>query len=97
MPDSISIADANCARIDAASASRDFTSLYGFVTSTLWTQSRTHYSVGWEASGVEGDPQLDSSYRPAANGLAASGALNLTSKGWPDAGAEAHRGAIAPQ
>ena len=79
------------------SNTRDFTSLYGFLTSSLWTQSRTHYSVGWEASGVEGDPQLGTSYQPAANGLAATGAINLTSKGWPDAGAEPHRGAVAPQ
>ena len=78
------------------SQTRDFSSLYGFVTSTLWTQSRAHYAPGWEASGVEADPRLDADYKPAADGPAASGAIDLTSKGWPDAGAQGHRGAIAP-
>ena len=66
------------------------------MTSSLWLQSRTFYSPGWELAGVEGDPQLDSNYRPAATGPAASGALDLASKGWPDAGSAGHRGAITP-
>jgi hypothetical protein len=80
----------------SGSTTRSFTSLYGFVTSSLWLQSRTFYSPGWELAGVEGDPQLDSNYRPAATGPAASGALDLASKGWPDAGSAGHRGAITP-
>ncbi len=75
---------------------RDFTSLYGFLTSSLWTQSRTNYAPGWEASGVEANPQLDATYRPAANGPAASGGVDLSGKSWPDAGSATHRGAITP-
>ncbi len=75
---------------------RDFASLYDYMTSTLWSQSRAHYAPGWEAAGVEADPRLDANYRPAADGPAATGAVDLSTKGWPDAGAESHRGAIAP-
>ena len=66
------------------------------MTSSLWTQSRTHYAPGWEASGVEANPVLDANYRPAANGPAASGAVDLSGKSWPDAGSATHRGAVTP-
>lgn len=80
----------------SGTTTRSFTNLYSFVTSSLWTASRTYYSPGWEVAGVEADPGLDANYKPSATGPAASGALDLSAKGWPDAGSAGHRGAITP-
>jgi len=44
--------------------------------------SQTYYSPGWEAAGLFVDPQLESHYRPL-NPALASGAVDLTAKGWP--------------
>lgn len=52
---------------------------------------------GWEVNGVEGDPELTYDYRPAGDGPAATGAIDLTDKGWP--GTEEYqpwRGALFP-
>jgi hypothetical protein len=77
-------------------SARDFVSLAAFSASSLWPLTRSFYAPGWEASGVEADPQLDALYRPAAGGPAASGAVDLGATGWPDADGAPHRGAVPP-
>jgi Protein of unknown function (DUF1565) len=84
---------------DLTSATRTsrFASLVDFTTSSAWLDSRTRYPPGWEASGIEADPHLDADYVPAANGPAATGAIDLRATGFPGTVAESHRGAIPPQ
>lgn len=55
-----------------------------------------YYSPGWEASGVEGDPGLDSSYYPTSNN-ARIGGIDLSGKGLPGVDGGIYRGALRPK
>lgn len=77
------------------SSKKSFASLAEFKASSYWSATRNSYAPGWEASGVEADPQLDSSYRPSSAGPAASGAVDLADKGWPGE-RSLFRGAVSP-
>lgn len=55
-----------------------------------------YYAPGWEASGVEGDPGLDSQYYPTNNN-ARIGGIDLSSKGWPGVDGGIYRGALKPK
>jgi hypothetical protein len=58
--------------------------------------SQEYYPPGWEAAGLSVDPQLDAAYRPL-NAAVASGAVNLTAKGWPGTRPyKPWRGAVQP-
>ena len=58
--------------------------------------SQAYYPPGWEASGLDVDPDLDADYKPRATSVK-TGAVDLTGKGWPGTSVhEAHRGAVAP-
>lgn len=73
-----------------------FYSLAAFKSSSYFQQTKSNYSPGWENSGVEADPMLDRDYHPAASGPAATGAIDLSAKGWPGLDNAAYRGALAP-
>jgi hypothetical protein len=58
--------------------------------------SRKYYDPGWEAAGLFVDPQLAGHYQPL-NPALASGAVDLTSRGWPGTGVYVPwRGAVQP-
>jgi hypothetical protein len=80
----------------SSSGSASFQRLSDFLASALWQATRS-YGPGWETAGVEGDPQLDVDWRPAASGPAASGALDLSGRGWPGVASVAWRGALPPR
>lgn len=80
----------------------DFYSLADFRQSSLAEASTSFYAPGWESQGVEADPglgkYLNGDYRPASDGPAASGAIDLRGKPWP--GVEntgTYRGAVDPE
>jgi hypothetical protein len=73
-----------------------FKSLDAFKQSDYYYATRTNYPLGWEISGIEADPQLDNNYVPSATGPAATGAIDLSAKGWPGADGAPYRGAINP-
>jgi hypothetical protein len=77
-------------------ASHDFPSLAGFLGSPVWKTTQAYYAPGWERSGVEADPELDSGMHPDPDGPAASGAVDLSAKGWPGLCGETFRGALEP-
>jgi hypothetical protein len=79
-----------------SSGSASFARLSDFIGSALWQETLAR-GPGWESSGVEADPQLDTDYRPAAGSPAAHGAIDLSGRGWPDAAAVACRGALPPR
>jgi hypothetical protein len=83
------------ARWSDASGPQDFNSLAEFLASPLFTESKKHYAPGFESSGVEGDPRLDSHYRPDPGGPAATGAIPLPPE-WPGNTAGVFRGALPP-
>jgi hypothetical protein len=58
--------------------------------------SQNFYAPGFEASGIDADPELDPTYRPSIWGPAATGAVDLSATGFPGATAEVWRGALAP-
>ncbi len=63
---------------------------------SAWTDSKTHYSPGWENSGCDCNPQLNGSYQPQ-NATVQTGAVDITARGFPGASSyEAWRGAIHP-
>jgi len=74
----------------------DFDNLNDFKTSSYFATTQTYYTPGWENSGVEADPELDTSYRPSVDGPASFGAVDLSGKGWPGLSGETFRGAIDP-
>ena len=78
-----------------ASGQQDFETLAEFKASALFAESQKHYTPGFENSGAEGDPRLDSQYHPDPTGPAASGAVPLPA-GWPGNKGETFRGALAP-
>ena len=78
-------------------SSKDFEHLSNFKSDSEYINySKQYYSLGWENSGVEGNPELDNNYLPSSTGLASSGAINLSSKGWPGLIGETFRGALNP-
>ena len=77
-------------------AELDFDTLAHFRASAAWAATQAYYAPGWEASGVEGNPLLDDLYVPRSVGPAASGAIDLTGKGWPGLTGETFRGALPP-
>ena len=74
---------------------QDFMSLSEFKASQFFLLSKKYYPPGWENSGIEADPKLDSKYRPDPNGIAAKGAVSLPSD-WPGKDSEIYRGALTP-
>jgi hypothetical protein len=79
-----------------STTSKNFNSLAEFKADSFFIETQTHYSPGWENSGIEADPQLDENYRPAPNGPAATGAIDLAGKGWPGVDGSSYRGALSP-
>jgi len=61
------------------------------------TDSQVFYPPGFEASGIDANPQLDAGYRPSRWGPAVRGAVDLSATGFPGATADAWRGALAPR
>ena len=76
---------------------KHFDSLKEFKSSQFFEESKKYYPPGWENSGVEADPKLDSEYYPDPNGPAATGAIDLSSKGWPGIDGGKYRGALPPK
>lgn len=74
----------------------DFDSLAEFKGSAAWSTTQAYYPPGWEASGVEADPQLNAACVPHPAGPAASGAVDLRAKPWPGVSGETFRGALKP-
>jgi hypothetical protein len=64
----------------------------------MGASSRSYYAPGWDAQSVELDRPivLTSDYRPPTDSPAASGAVNLSGKGWPGTAYAPWRGAKAP-
>ncbi len=81
-----------------ATDSANYNCLADFMNSARWEETQAYYGPGWENSGVEADPLLngymDGDYRPAWNSPAASGAVDISSKGWPGTTAMSWRGAL---
>jgi hypothetical protein len=75
---------------------KNYPSLVAFKASGAWVATKAYYAPGWEASGVEADPQLDATFRPHPGGPAASGAVDLSGRDWPGLTGETFRGALAP-
>ncbi len=75
---------------------QNFESLAEFIGSAYQEDTKSYYSLGWENSGVEADPLLNQNYYPASNSPAASGAVDLSSNGWPGVVGETFRGALVP-
>jgi hypothetical protein len=80
---------------------RSFASLAEFRSSSFAAATRAYYLPGWEQMGIEADPLLRDppgrDYRPALDGPAALGALDLGATGWPGAHAGGYRGAVDPR
>lgn len=84
----------------------DNLSFFGIeITGTNGTSRNVNTFDDWKAatgfdthSIYAGQPiPLDANYKPAANGPAASGAIDLTNRGWPGAATyQPYRGALAP-
>jgi hypothetical protein len=74
----------------------DFMNLDEFKYSHFFRETMNHYYPGWENSSIETDPQLDSEYYPDPNGSAATGSIDLSSKGWPGVDGGKYRGALPP-
>ena len=83
--------------IRSSAGSRNFANLAEFKASNLFDLSKDSYTQGWEASGVEADPQLNSQWRPSASSPAASGGVDLSSFGWPGVTSQRYRGALPPR
>jgi hypothetical protein len=83
---------------------KTFNSLAAFRADPWCDKTRAYYPPGWEASGVEADPQFVApdydnpaagDWRPQAQ--AALGGVSLAGKGWPGLVAgESHKGALRP-
>ena len=77
----------------------NFQSLAEFKNSPLNNTTKSYYSPGWEANGIEMDPQLDANVVPL-NSAAWHGGVDLSAKDWPgtaDLEGAPYRGAIAPE
>ena len=73
-----------------------FNNLADFKSSIYFNLTKAYYPPGWENSGVWGDPEIDENYRPSQSSIAASGAVDLSSKNWPGLSGETFRGALSP-
>ncbi len=80
-------------RVDDTGTLTDFQSLTEFMGSAAWQSTLAYYAPGWESSGVEADPRLDADLRPPTGSAAATGAVDLSGKGWPGISGETFRGA----
>ncbi|UCH82335.1 MAG: hypothetical protein JSW20_06790 [Nitrospiraceae bacterium] len=78
---------------DDGTRESDFHTLSQFRSDNFFAVTQSHYPPGWENSGVEADPQLDNQYRPLAGSPAGSGAIDLSSNGWPGTHDGGFRGA----
>ena len=76
-----------------------FASLAAFKSNSTWyNKTKAYYAPGWENSGLEADPGIDSEdYYPTTSGWAATAGVNLSGKGWPGAGSVSYRGALPPR
>ena len=75
---------------------RPFLTLDDFKKDEYFEISKKVYPPGFENSSVEADPKLDEHYRPAPDSPAASGAIDLTGRGWPGLDGKRYRGAVPP-
>ena len=81
--------------IEDSSGTHGYASLAELRASPAVAESMVFFIGGWEANGVEGDPQLDEDFRPSASGPASADAIALPS-GLPGGG-EVYRGALPPR
>ncbi len=75
---------------------RPFPTLDDFKQDEYFDISKKVYPPGFENSSVEADPKLDEHYRPAPDSPAASGAIDLSNRGWPGLDGKRYRGAVLP-
>lgn len=64
-------------------ADTNYSSLAAFKASAEFTTTQGYYTPGWEASGREGNPQLDATYHPTLTSIANYGGVDISAKGWP--------------
>jgi len=74
----------------------NYATLDEFLSSPEFVASQSYYPPGWDANSRVGDPLLDSNYYPDPNGIAATGALDLSDRGWPGADGAPYIGALPP-
>ncbi len=82
-------------RLQNGTNENDYRTLAHFKSSSDFVATQSYYPLGWETNSIEADPQLDSSYHPSLNSPATTGAIDLSSKGWPGADGSSYRGALA--
>ena len=70
------------AELKSGGSTRNFSSLAEFKNSNHYAVTKKYYSPGWEASGLEVNPQLDKNYVPQ-NDAAWFGGVDLSKKDWP--------------
>ncbi len=78
-----------------SNGSHNFDSLADFKTSATFEASKQMISTGWEAAGVEADPELGLQYAPSTDSPAATGSVALPDH-FPGL-RHAYRGAVAPK
>ena len=86
------------AELQSGGSTGHFSSLAKFKSSKHYAVTKKYYTPGWEASGLEVNPQLDKNYAPQ-NDAAWFGGVDLSKKGWPGTQSlkgDPYRGAIAP-
>ncbi|HEV7240999.1 MAG TPA: hypothetical protein VGQ36_17300 [Thermoanaerobaculia bacterium] len=83
-------------RVHTSAGEQDVATL-ATLKALVTTDSKTFYAPGFEASGIDGNPQLDANYRPSISGPAATGAVDVSATGFPGATADVWRGALAPR
>lgn len=89
-------------------AGNHYANLAAWKASAEFTASQAFYAPGLEANSKEGNPGIpqatydapwgtpDLDYRPASAGIAATGAKDLSSSGFPDGTADGYFGAVDP-
>ena len=82
---------------ESGSGGDSFNSLDELKNSDFFTNSQTHYTPGWEANGLEADPELSEAYRPAVGSVAATGAIDLNSSWSGVDNTTTYQGALSPQ
>lgn len=88
-------------QIKDGSGTHNYNSLSDFLASQTFVNSKKLYSPGWEASGIEADPELtdpdNGNYLPAFSGPAASGAVDISNLGFPGLKGDEFRGCTDPE
>ena len=83
-----------------SSGKSSYDSLAAFLASPTFIESSNLYQPGWDVSSIEADPQLldpaNGNYRPATGSPAASGAIDISSQGFPGLKGDVFRGATDP-